>query len=478
MRLAMLLAVAILTPCLAAQDGWREEQSSAQWAPRTAHTVTEFNGKLWVINGWSGNTQPTAGDNIWSSADGINWVEELTVVPWIRRSGHCTVVFNNRLWVLGGINSTNSPGYDPTYPQYRHDVWSSPDGVNWTLEAIAPWHGRGFFASVVYNGRIWIMGGYSIVANVKYTLNDVWSSSDGVTWKQEVAAAAWMHRSGHCAAVFDNRMWISGGGSVGSQLAHTDVWSSTEGVNWTQEAPVASWVGRSNHTFESYRGRLWIFGGLGDDGFPFFNDSWSSFDGVNWKHESPDSSLPARSHHGSAVFKNRLWVFGGASNVARYNDVWSYGLHVHTDAATECLVDTPYSATFEAFEGDGPYAWSISVGVLPHGLTLHATDTATVTITGTPIQVRDRTFTIRVEDQATGDWAEKSFTLTVNPPPELELPTNNAGGGASCTAAPSQAGPGGQGTSTAVLWLAWLAALTAATIALRHRAVGGQVPVP
>jgi len=217
---------------------------------------------------------------------------------------------------------------------------------------------------------------------------------------------------------------------------------------------------------------MWIGCGLADNGYAYLDDWWSSDDGVNWQRECPDASLHARHEHSSAVFKNRLWVFGGASNVARYNDVWSYGLHIHTEAPTECLVDTPYSATFEAFEGDGPYAWSISVGVLPHGLTLHATDTSTVTISGTPTEVGEWTFTVRVEDQATNDWAEKTLTLTINPPPEPELPSQHPGSTGACTAAPSQAGKGGQWPSTAVLWLAWLAALTAATITLRHRRVG------
>ncbi len=467
MRIAVFLIGLAVAPCLLAQDGWRLEQSAAAWTPRTDHTVTEFNGKLWLINGVLGASSGRARD-IWSSTDGVIWTQEVSTVPWFERSHHCTVVFNGRLWILGGINASSAPGYDPAYPQYRHDVWSSPDGVNWTLETIAPWTGRSSFAAVVYNGRIWVMGGFSQISAVKYSLNDVWSSPDGVNWTQEVAAAAWSHRMTHRAVVFDNKMWVMGGGGLATGFLPSDVWSSVDGVNWAQETASAAWPGRTYPTLEVYRGRMWLACGYDDVQHHYFKDAWSSSDGINWTTEAPSGSLPARSGHASVVFKNRLWVFGGASPVARYNDVWSHGLYIQANPAPEWTIGKPYTATFTAREGVGPYGWSLVSGSLPTGLTLGSSTTDTITLSGTPTEVGEWTFTVRVEDQANGDWAEKSFTLTVHPPPEPKLPNHSPGGVASCQAAPGQAGTGGQGASTPVLWLAWLAALTAATIALRR----------
>jgi len=41
-----------------------------------------------------------------------------------RRAGHEAVVFNGRMWVIGGARSST----------LFNDVWSSADGVNWILE--------------------------------------------------------------------------------------------------------------------------------------------------------------------------------------------------------------------------------------------------------------------------------------------------------------------------------------------------------
>ena len=69
------------------------------------------------------------------------------------------------MWVMGGLVS-GSVG--------KNDVWSSTDGVNWTevlADGDAPWLARFTHQAVVYDGKMWVMGG-QIGSGVK--LNDVW----------------------------------------------------------------------------------------------------------------------------------------------------------------------------------------------------------------------------------------------------------------------------------------------------------------
>ena len=87
--------------------------------------------------------------------------------------GHATVVFHDRLWVLGGW------GTGPL-----NDVWSSADAANWTLvTAAAPWAARKAPAAVVFQDRVWLLGGSLGVE----TTHDVWSSADGAAWTQATA---------------------------------------------------------------------------------------------------------------------------------------------------------------------------------------------------------------------------------------------------------------------------------------------------
>jgi hypothetical protein len=55
MRLLVTALLATFSSLLAAQDGWRLEHGNAAWTPRTYHTTVEFNGRLWLINGWAGD---------------------------------------------------------------------------------------------------------------------------------------------------------------------------------------------------------------------------------------------------------------------------------------------------------------------------------------------------------------------------------------------------------------------------------------
>ena len=82
--------------------------------------MAEFNGKLWVLGGAGGASATYALGDVWSSADGINWTLATSSPGWSARSGHATVVFANRMWVLGGNDGAANA-----------EVWSSADGVNW-----------------------------------------------------------------------------------------------------------------------------------------------------------------------------------------------------------------------------------------------------------------------------------------------------------------------------------------------------------
>ena len=53
--------------------------------------------------------------------------------------------------------------------------------------------------------------------------NDVWSSSDGITWTEETPAAAWSARDSHSSVVFGGYIWVLGG-SDGSNSYLNDVW--------------------------------------------------------------------------------------------------------------------------------------------------------------------------------------------------------------------------------------------------------------
>ncbi len=78
-------------------------------------------------------------------------------------------------------------------------------------------------------------------------------------------------------------------------------------------------------------------------------------------------------------------------------------------------VNVVYSQTLAATGGWTPYAWSISVGSLPPGLTIGAT---TGIISGTPTTAGTYSFTVLLTDSVTGT-ATTPFTVTISPAPTI-----------------------------------------------------------
>jgi len=81
-----------------------------------------------------------------------------------------------------------------------------------------------------------------------------------------------------------------------------------------------------------------------------------------------------------------------------------------------------YVATINTIGASGPFTWTITSGVLPAGLTLASSNTASVTITGVPTTVGTSTVTIQATN-GSGTPISQSFTISVNPPPALTITT-------------------------------------------------------
>tara|TARA_B100001123_G_scaffold168091_1_gene193435 strand:- start:179 stop:745 length:567 start_codon:yes stop_codon:yes gene_type:complete len=143
-------------------------------------------------------------------------------------------------------------------------------------------------------------------------------------------------------SVFDDRMWILGGGYVGAggttlsslrydveqqprlkaRQYYNDVWSSANGREWichlTQgEAP---WPARSYHDTAVFDGKLWVLGGhrgvadrvaeVATDGNR--NDVWFSENGENWQ-ELPQTPWSLRHACGVHVHRDALFLAAGSA---------------------------------------------------------------------------------------------------------------------------------------------------------------------
>lgn len=190
---------------------WRLECEQAPWAPRALHHTAHFAGRIWVLGG---QTVPQFADaelkyynDVWCSTDGKNWTRVLKHAPWAERGMiGGSAVMDGKVWLLGGGT------YDtPAHPQrlFYNDVWNSADGVNWTcVTEAAPWFPRQYHDVAVWDDRLWVMEGWN-----QQNRNDVWYSADGANWT-ELADTPWAVRHAASVFVFDDALWMVAGNNM------------------------------------------------------------------------------------------------------------------------------------------------------------------------------------------------------------------------------------------------------------------------
>ena len=352
---------------------WTQVTHTAAFSPRAGHTSLIFENKMWAIGGMfsTGSNYSDYSNSyysdVWSSTDGTTWTQVTDAPGFLPRMGHTSVNFNNMIFVIGGS------GYF-----FYNDIWHSPDlkvtptpypGMTWfQATSSAAFQGRAGQKSVVFDNKMWVIGGTTNDGRK----NDIWSSADGVNWILATDAAAFSERTGHACVVYKNRIWLIGGG-----YHNNDVWSTSDGVTWTRVTGAAAFPGRSGHTALVFNDKMWVIGGEYNSGY--LNDAWYSTDGVSWIQATGAAAFSARHAHTSVVFDNRMWVIGGSKGVSQSDflkDVWYSSDGINWFQTTSSAFPARYNFVTEVHDnkiwvmaGYGRYAkmfndvWNSSDGV-------------------------------------------------------------------------------------------------------------------
>jgi type II secretory pathway pseudopilin PulG len=245
-------------------------------------------------------------------AAGASWTQATASAGWTSRAYQKSVVFDNKMWIMGGYDGS-----------YKNDTWYSTDGASWTqATAAASWTGRSGHQAVVFDNKMWVIGGSCDGV-------DVWYSTDGASWTQTTSSifGGTLDKEGFSTLVFDNKMWIMGGnpgnrctfsGSGGNFVFH-----STDGISWTQATASANWSARAHLQSVVFDNKMWIMGG--NNGPTYLNDVWYSTDGISWTQATASADWSARYGHSSVIYKNNMWVIGGYTNNVWYaqSDLWN-----------------------------------------------------------------------------------------------------------------------------------------------------------
>ncbi|MSS70239.1 MAG: hypothetical protein EXS64_01995 [Candidatus Latescibacteria bacterium] len=370
---------------------WVKVTDKAPWIPRDSAGELVFNGRMWLFGGY---TPPLVND-VWSSADGVNWRREGEIPDESGVNIPVVFAYDGRMWVTGGSGK----------------LFASTDGATWTLVTDqAPWMGRGIVGSAVFAGRIWVLGG----GRGGQFFNDIWSSTDGVRWTLETPQAPWSRRQIFSMAVHEDKLWVVGGGLSGYHpfRAYNDVWCSPDGKTWTQTTDQAPWPVRIWNTVIAYKNRLWVLGGFrAEPTWNNFDDVWYSADGANWHPLTTETIWSPRHEISVYVFDDKLWVIGGNA-WPLMNDAWYLeikGLTFLTRPPIEEIAGAQYTYRARADFNESGQKVRYRLVEGPAWLTLHP-DTGLVR--GTPEATGDVTVTLEAYDDA-DETARQTYTLHV-----------------------------------------------------------------
>ena len=182
---------------------WEVLADSSNLPRRFFYHPFVFRGKLWIVGG---GTEYEMFSDIWSSTDGVHWTVQAKNLPFGKRQESQFVVFKNKLFML------------------NNDVWSSPDAIHWIQETPRLASEEIFgYSAVVYDDKIWLLG-----CNRNNTFrSEALISTDGKNWVAQ--PAPWSPRGGTASTVFRDKVYMTGGKYGGTPdkpnfIYSNDVW--------------------------------------------------------------------------------------------------------------------------------------------------------------------------------------------------------------------------------------------------------------
>jgi hypothetical protein len=162
---------------------WTQKAANCGIGARNMMGAAYHNGAFYIIGGQVGRyINQGKYDNVLKSTDNCVSFQQIATTPFTGGNlwGACAS-FRGRIWkICGGIYDDTSLN-NRTYPK---EIFSSADGITWVYEGIFPGSGRQYHQTIVWKDKIWVIGGFYNSGSTTDNLGDTWYSSNGIDWTQ------------------------------------------------------------------------------------------------------------------------------------------------------------------------------------------------------------------------------------------------------------------------------------------------------
>lgn len=177
---------------------WETVAEKSELPDRVFHGLIVFGGKMWLMGGYDGKKYH---NDIWNSTDGVRWKKVVERAEWSPRNLG-VFEFKNRFWIFGG---GVIDGHREINPDSHKEIWTSEDGIKWTKTELKSGRPRGG-TPVVFDNKLWFVGGNRNDGDFD---SAVFVSTDGVNWQSQ--SAPWTPRGAVVVWVMDDKLFITGG---------------------------------------------------------------------------------------------------------------------------------------------------------------------------------------------------------------------------------------------------------------------------
>ncbi len=275
---------------------------------RYGHTSVVYNGNLYVIGGYNGTTYYNDIQYAPIASDGTvgSWTTAATTFSTARYL-HASVVYKDYLYVIGGTNGTNQN--DVQYAAIK----ASGDLGAWGSAGSGFTNIRSQLAAVAYNGYLYVIGGVgaSNYNDIQYTA----ISSTGTigTWYTNSTSFA-TARYGHTSVVYNGYLYVIGGyngSTYYNTVQYAPIYENGSVGGWTTDSSTFT-TARNGHASVAYKGYLYAIGGTNGSAQSSIYYAAIDSEGKVGTYATNANALAA-TRHGAAIAAGRgyIYVIGG-----------------------------------------------------------------------------------------------------------------------------------------------------------------------
>jgi len=253
---------------------------------------------------------------------------------------HTMVVYNNKIYVMGGHNTEAD---SQRFSEVKSDLYTYDIAKrSWEKLVVRNMPSKTEHCSVVYKDKLWMFGGYS-GHTFSYSLYMLHLATGSHCTLLKTQGEVPTGRSALVGGVFEHKMYIFGGWD--GLMQNNDFYSfDFNNSTWTRIQPSGNATNgeetstipfaRCSHTMaiSNARRSMYIFGGYGGKTRNYLNDMWSyNFDTQLWNCINAKGDIPLpRSRMRMIEWNDKLYVFGGWDKAVHYDDLYEFDLETST----------------------------------------------------------------------------------------------------------------------------------------------------